>query len=123
MPQYIVRRFVSDIVRRSTAAAKRADALEADADHAEPGPYQEIADAFSAPHQDASDNSSNACGFERALERRRRAFPPVPKLLDGVAEAHLIALRTGPPPKRLAHRSLRPPGRQPGRGRRVGDRR
>ena len=46
-------------------------------------------------------------GFERALERRRRAFPPVPKLLDGEQEAHIIALRTGPPPKGYAHWSLR----------------
>ena len=46
-------------------------------------------------------------GFERALERKRREFPPVPKLLDGEQEARIIALRLGPPPKGYANWSLR----------------
>ena len=46
-------------------------------------------------------------GFERALERKQRASPPVPKLLDGEQEAQVIALRTGPPPKGYANWSLR----------------
>ena len=46
-------------------------------------------------------------GFEQALERKRRESPPVPKLLDGEQEAHIIALRLGPPPKGYAHWSLR----------------
>ena len=46
-------------------------------------------------------------GFERALERKLRASPPVPKLLDGEQEAQVIALRTGPPPEGYANWSLR----------------
>ena len=34
-------------------------------------------------------------GFEGALVRKKRATPPTPKLLDGVGEAKLIALRLG----------------------------
>ena len=34
-------------------------------------------------------------------------LPPVPKLLNGEQEAHIIALRTGPPPKGYANWSLR----------------
>ena len=34
-------------------------------------------------------------------------FPPVPKLLNGEQEAHIIALRLGPPPKGYANWSLR----------------
>ena len=40
-------------------------------------------------------------------ECARREFPPVPKLLDGEQEAHIIALRLGPPPKGYANWSLR----------------
>ena len=32
-------------------------------------------------------------GFEGALVRKKRAMPPTPKMLDGVAEAKLIAMR------------------------------
>ncbi len=38
---------------------------------------------------------------------KRRASPPVPKLLDGEQEAHIIALRMGPPPEGYANGSLR----------------
>ncbi len=37
-------------------------------------------------------------GFEAALARKKRMTPPTPKLLDGAAEAKLIALRLGKPP-------------------------
>ena len=46
-------------------------------------------------------------GFEAALVRKRRATPPTPKLLDGVAEAKLIALRLGKPPAGFGHWTLR----------------
>ena len=46
-------------------------------------------------------------GFEVALERKRRATPPVPKRLDGEQEAQVIALRLGAPPPGYAHWSLR----------------
>jgi hypothetical protein len=37
-------------------------------------------------------------GFEAALVRKKRTTPPTPKLLDGAAEAKLIAMRLGKPP-------------------------
>ena len=82
--------------------------LKADAD----GPGwtdQQIADAFSC-RTNTVENVRQRCvleGFERALERKPRASPPVPKLLDGEQEAQVIALRTGPPPKGYANWSLR----------------
>ena len=82
--------------------------LKADAD----GPGwtdEQIADAFSC-RTNTVENIRQRCvleGFERALERKQRASPPVPKLLDGEQEAQVIALRTGPPPKGYANWSLR----------------
>ena len=82
--------------------------LKADAD----GPAwtdQRIAEAFSCRTKTV-ENIRQRCvqdGFERALERKRRASPPVPKLLDGEQEAQVIALRLGPPPKGYANWSLR----------------
>ena len=46
-------------------------------------------------------------GFEGALVRKKRATTPTPKLLDGVAEAKLIALRLGKPPAGFGHWTLR----------------
>ena len=46
-------------------------------------------------------------GFEAALIRKKRALSPTPKLLDGVAEAKLIALRLGPPPAGFGRWTLR----------------
>ena len=48
-----------------------------------------------------------AKGSSRRWKRKRREFPPVPKLLNGEQEAHIIALRLGPPPKGYANWSLR----------------
>lgn len=82
--------------------------LKADAD----GPGwtdQQIADAFSC-RTNTVENVRQRCvleGFERALERKQRASPPVPKLLDGEQEAQVIALRTGSPPAGYANWSLR----------------
>ena len=82
--------------------------LKADAD----GPGwtdQQIADAFSC-RTNTVENVRQRCvleGFERALERKQRASPPVPKLLHGEQEAQVIALRTGPPPEGYANWSLR----------------
>jgi hypothetical protein len=45
-------------------------------------------------------------GIEAALERKRRATPPTPRKLDGVAEANLIALRWGAPPAGYGRWSL-----------------
>jgi hypothetical protein len=46
-------------------------------------------------------------GFETALVRKKRVTPPTPKLLDGAAEAKLIAIRLGKPPTGYGHWSLR----------------
>src|SRR5262249_39348139 len=46
-------------------------------------------------------------GFEAALARKKRATTPTPKLLDGAAEAKLIALRLGKPPAGFGHWTLR----------------
>ena len=46
-------------------------------------------------------------GFEGALVRKKRATPPTPKLLDGAAEAKLIAMRLGKPPAGYGHWTLR----------------
>ena len=89
----------------SSEKVRRAQVLlKADAD----GPAwtdQKIADAFSCRTKTV-ENIRQRCvleGFEQALERKRREFPPVPKLLNGEQEAHIIALRLGPPPKGAAY--------------------
>ena len=46
-------------------------------------------------------------GFEAALLRKKRATAPTPKLLDGAAEARLIAMRLGKPPAGFGHWTLR----------------
>ena len=46
-------------------------------------------------------------GLEAALIRKKRAISPTPKLLDGVAEAKLIAMRLGKPPAGFGHWTLR----------------
>jgi len=46
-------------------------------------------------------------GFEAAPVRQKRATSPTPKLLDGAAEAKVIALRLGPPPAGFGHWTLR----------------
>ncbi len=46
-------------------------------------------------------------GFEGALVRKKRAMPPTAKLLDGAAEAKLIAMRLGKPPAGFGHWTLR----------------
>ena len=46
-------------------------------------------------------------GFEETLEGKKRAEPPIEKLLDGEQEAKVIATRLGPPPKGYANWTLR----------------
>lgn len=46
-------------------------------------------------------------GFEGALVRKKPATSPTPKLLDGAAEAKLIAMRLGKPPAGFGHWTLR----------------
>ena len=93
----------------SSEKARRAQILlKADAD----GPGwtdQQIADALSCRTKTV-ENVRQRCvqeGFERALERKRRALPPGLKRLDGEQEAQVIALRLGSPPEGYANWSLR----------------
>lgn len=46
-------------------------------------------------------------GFDGALVRKKRATTPTPKLLDGSAEAKLIAMRLAKPPTGFGHWTLR----------------
>lgn len=46
-------------------------------------------------------------GFEVTLDGKSREHAPRPKVLDGMQEAQVIALRLGPPPKGFANWSLR----------------
>ena len=46
-------------------------------------------------------------GFGAALVRKKRETTPTPKLLDGEAEAKLIAMRLGKPPAGFGHWTLR----------------
>jgi hypothetical protein len=46
-------------------------------------------------------------GFEAALVRKKREAAPTPKLLDGTAEAKLIAMRLAKPPAGFGHWTLR----------------
>lgn len=46
-------------------------------------------------------------GFELALQGQKRQTPPTPRLLDGVAEAKVIALRLGKPPAGYGRWTLR----------------
>ena len=46
-------------------------------------------------------------GFDAALVRKKRMTSPTPKLLDGAAEAKLIAMRLGKPPAGFGHWTLR----------------
>ncbi len=47
------------------------------------------------------------CGFDEALDGKRRSTPPTEKLLDGKQEAKIIATRLGPPPIGYANWTLR----------------
>ncbi|MEM6692768.1 MAG: helix-turn-helix domain-containing protein [Planctomycetota bacterium] len=74
--------------------------LKADAD----GPAwtdAKIADAFNARVQTIENLRKRLVndGFEVALNGKPRAKPPTPAKLDGKAEAKLISMRLGKPPK------------------------
>lgn len=74
--------------------------LKSDAD----GPAwtdQEIAEAFNCRIQTVENLRKHVVtgSFALALHGKKREHPPTPPKLDGVAEAKLIALRLGKPPK------------------------
>ena len=68
-----------------------------------------IADAFSCRTQTVEKLRQRLveCGFDQALDGKKRATPPTAKLLDGKQEAKIIATRLGPPPKGYANWTLR----------------
>lgn len=70
---------------------------------------QQIAEAFGCRTKTVENIRQRLVerGFEETLNGARRQSPPVKKLLDGEQEAHIIALRLGPPPKGYANWSLR----------------
>ena len=119
MPKkYIVRLTVAErstleqIVKKfkgSSAKVRRAQVLlKADAD----GPAwtdRKIAEAYSCRTQTVENIRERFVveGFEVTLDGKPHAKPPRPKLLDGVQEAKVIALRLGSPPKGFANWSLR----------------
>ena len=47
------------------------------------------------------------CGFDEALDGKKRATPPTEKILDGRQESEIIAQRLGPPPIGYANWTLR----------------
>jgi hypothetical protein len=68
-----------------------------------------IADAFGCRRQTVELIRQRfvEAGFEETLNRKKRADPPVEKLLDGDQEAKIIATRLGPPPRGYANWTLR----------------
>jgi Homeodomain-like domain len=106
------RGILGEIVKKfkgSSQKVRRAQVLlKADAD----GPAwtdERIAEAFGCRRQTVEGIRQRfvEAGFQETLEGKKRAEPPVAKLLDGKQEAEIIALRLGPPPKGYAHWTLR----------------
>lgn len=111
------RQTLEQVIRKlsgSSQKVRRAQILlKADADG--PGwPDSRIAEAFSCRRQTVEKIRQRfvESGFQQTLDGKRRAEPPVAKLLDGSQEAQIIALRLGPPPPGYAGWSLRLLARQ-----------
>jgi hypothetical protein len=103
---------LSEVVKKlkgSSQKVRRAQILlKADAD----GPCwtdAKIAEAFGCRTKTVENIRERLVtrGFEVTLHGQPRAKPPRAKLLDGKQEAHVIAMRLGPPPKGFANWSLR----------------
>ena len=106
------REILREVVKKfkgSSQKVRRAQALlKADAD----GPAWSdirIAEAFGCRRQTVEGLRQRfvEAGFQETLEGKKRANPPVEKLLDGKQEAEIIAMRLGSPPKGYAHWTLR----------------
>ena len=70
---------------------------------------EEAAEAFGCRARTV-ENVRKQCvleGFEAALERKVRATPPTPAILDGEKEAKLIAMRLGKPPAGFGHWTMK----------------
>lgn len=70
---------------------------------------ERIADAFGCRRQTVELIRERfvEAGFQETLNGKKRANPPVEKLLDGEQEAQIIATRLGPPPSGYANWTLR----------------
>jgi hypothetical protein len=108
----VERQTLAGVVKKQTGSSlkvRRAQILlKADAD----GPNwtdARIAEAFGCRRQTVENVRERLVtdGFERALAGKKRETPPRAKVLDGAAEARVIALRLGPPPAGFANWSLR----------------
>jgi hypothetical protein len=106
------RRACEEVVKKlkgTSQKVRRAQILlKADAD----GPAwtdEKISEAFGCRVQTVENIRKRLVtdGFELALEGRKRATPPTPPLLDGEAEAKVIALRLGKPPAGYGRWTLR----------------
>jgi transposase len=95
-------------LKGSSQKVRRAQILlKADAD----GPGwtdRKIAEAFNCRVQTIENLRKRLVteGFESALEGKKRLEPPTPPKLDGEAEAKLIAMRLGKPPRGYGHWTL-----------------
>ncbi len=100
-----------DIVKRlkgTSEKVKRAQILlKADADGLG-WPDSKIAESYGCSVRTVENFRERlvTAGFDTALERKKRAMPPTPHKLDGVAEAKLIAMRLGKPPAGYGRWSL-----------------
>ena len=108
----VSRKVCQDIVNKLKGSGqkfKRAQfLLKADAD----GPAwtdAKIADAFNCRVSTLENLRKRLVlgGFEQALNGKKRAEPPTPRMLDGKMEAQLIAMRLGKPPAGYGRWTLR----------------
>jgi Homeodomain-like domain len=106
------RKVLEEVVKKlngTSQKVRRAQVLlKADAD----GPAwtdSRIAEAFGCRRQTVETLRQRfvEAGFSETLEGKKRATPPIEKLLDGEQEAKIIATRLGPPPPGYANWTLR----------------
>ncbi len=102
---------LQELISRGKAAAhKQLHArilLKADVSHERVRRDEEVAEAVecSRPPVERVRRGFVEEGLEAALNRKKRPAPP-PKVMDGQAEAHLIALACSPPPEGRARWTL-----------------
>lgn len=106
------RRVCDNVVKRSKGSSQKARRaqilLKSDAD----GPAwtdEEISEAFGCRAQTVENVRRRFVteSFESALERQKRDTPPTPPILDGEAEAKVMAMRLGKPPAGYGRWTLR----------------
>ena len=106
------RRVCDNVVKKSKGSSQKARRaqilLKSDAD----GPAwtdEEISEAFGCRAQTVENVRRRFVteSFESALEGQKRDTPPTPPILDGEAEAKVIAMRLGKPPAGYGRWTLR----------------